>query len=128
MACMASFIGATLAMLSVLAPVDTPCALAWACTTLGHGQAKGYKSIFAAPNVISEEKIALMRLFGAEVRLQPLVPFADPRYFVHEAERLGELPGHVFLNQVQRSLPQWFRARFPTPYHRPACENSLCSS
>lgn len=56
---------------------------------------------------IATEKIELMRLFGAEVRLQPSVPFRDPRNYYQEAGRLArEIPNSVFSNQV-RSRVSW---------------------
>ncbi len=42
-----------------------------------------------------------MELFGAEVHLQPLVPFSDPQYFVHAAAALGSQPNKLFTNQVR---------------------------
>ena len=43
----------------------------------------------------------LLPLAAADVVLCPLVSFADERYFVHTAARLGQQPHHVFTNQFE---------------------------
>jgi len=43
-----------------------------------------------------------MKLFGAKVVLQPVVPFSDQRHYFHMAARLAqETPGAVFTNQFE---------------------------
>jgi cysteine synthase A len=66
------------------------------------GSALGYDTLFTLPDCISKNKQDVMRLLGAEVRLQPLVPFSDARHFYHTAKRLGtELPHSVCLDQFE---------------------------
>lgn len=43
------------------------------------GLARGYQCILAVPDDVSSDKIALMQAYGAEVHVQPSVPFTDPR-------------------------------------------------
>jgi len=75
------------------------------------GATMGYKVIVTMPNCIAEEKIALTRRFGAEVLLQPLVPFGHPENFASKAEALGQsLPNAVFTNQFENMAN--FRAHF----------------
>ena len=42
--------------------------------------ALGYQTIFTMPEVIGPDKINFVKILGAEVLLQPLVPFNDPKY------------------------------------------------
>ena len=76
------------------------------------GKAKGYKVILCMPNCISEEKIETQRRFGAEVHLQPLVPFTNPENYARKAESLAKEHGFVHTNQFENLAN--FRAHFKT--------------
>src|SRR6202795_307250 len=72
----------------------------------GHGLAiaaaiKGYKCIFVMPDKMSQEKIALLRAYGAEVVICPTaVPPESPESYYRVAERLAaEIPGAYQPNQ-----------------------------
>ncbi len=41
--------------------------------------ARGYRAVFTVPAGISQDKIDIMRVLGAEVVVCPLVPFTDER-------------------------------------------------
>jgi cysteine synthase A len=41
------------------------------------------------PDNISSEKIAHQRRLGAEVYLQPVVPFTSPEHYYHKAEKIA---------------------------------------
>lgn len=43
------------------------------------GLSRGYDTILTVPADVAPEKIALMEAYGAEVVVQPAVPFSDPR-------------------------------------------------
>jgi len=61
---------------------------------------RGYKTIIVLPGDQSPEKIELLRLFGADVRFAPDVPFADERHFYHEGVRIArETPGAIYADQ-----------------------------
>jgi hypothetical protein len=62
------------------------CYLYCSCS-LSHGRAKGYHVILSMPHNIAKEKIQLMKRLGAELHLQPSVPFTDPRHYAHSEER-----------------------------------------
>jgi cystathionine beta-synthase len=77
----------------------------------GHGLAiaaaiKGYRCIFVMPDKMSQEKIALLRAYGAEVIITPTaVPRESPESYYSVADRLGqEIPGafqpNQYFNQV----------------------------
>ncbi|HEX6330362.1 MAG TPA: cystathionine beta-synthase [Actinomycetota bacterium] len=72
----------------------------------GHGLAiaaaiRGYKCIFVMPDKMSQEKIALLRAYGAEVVIAPTaVPPESPESYYRVADRLTEeIPGAFQPNQ-----------------------------
>ncbi len=77
----------------------------------GHGLAiaaaiRGYRCIFVMPDKMSQEKIALLRAYGAEVVICPTaVPRGSPESYYSVADRLAqEIPGayqpNQYFNQV----------------------------
>lgn len=62
---------------------------------------KGYKTIFVLPDKMSQEKIQLLRAFGAKVFVTPTaVEPEDPRSYYSVAKRLvAETPNAVLANQ-----------------------------
>ena len=59
---------------------------------------KGYRSIFVIPDKMSEEKINLLRAFGARVIITPTaVAPEDPRSYTSVARRLAEEPPNAIL-------------------------------
>ena len=52
--------------------------------------ALGYKSVVVMPQTQSKEKIELLDLYGADLRLVPGTSFDDPGHYVHTAERLAK--------------------------------------
>ena len=72
----------------------------------GHGLAiaaalEGYKCIFVMPDKMSQEKIALLRAYGAEVVITPTaVPPESPESYYRSVDRLAEeIPGAFQPNQ-----------------------------
>ncbi|HEY2924501.1 MAG TPA: cystathionine beta-synthase [Candidatus Eisenbacteria bacterium] len=62
---------------------------------------KGYRAIFVMPDKVSEEKINLLKSFGAEVVITPTaLPPDSPESYYEVAKRLGrEVPGAFLANQ-----------------------------
>jgi cystathionine beta-synthase len=62
---------------------------------------KGYKAIFVMPDKMSQEKIQLLRAFGAKVVITPTaVAPEDPRSYYSVAKRIvGETPNSILANQ-----------------------------
>ncbi len=62
---------------------------------------KGYKAIFVMPDKMSQEKIQLLRAFGAKVVITPTaVAPEDPRSYYSVADRIvAETPNAVLANQ-----------------------------
>ncbi len=54
------------------------------------GASRGYRTIITMPQTQSREKIDALRVTGAEVRLVPAVPYANPDHYAHQARRLAE--------------------------------------
>lgn len=67
--------------------------------------ALGYRSVIVVPETQSQEKLDTLRICGADLRLVPAVPYANPGNYVHVAERLAkelaetEPGGAVWANQ-----------------------------
>ena len=64
---------------------------------------KGYRCIFTMPDKMSQEKVRLMKAFGAEVIITPTaVPPDHPQNYVQWAKRLvRETPGAVLAGQFE---------------------------
>jgi cystathionine beta-synthase len=62
---------------------------------------KGYRCIFTMPDKMSQEKVKLLRAFGAEVVITPTaVPPDHPEHYLNRAKRIAhDTPGAVLANQ-----------------------------
>ncbi len=54
------------------------------------GNALGYRTVIVMPETQSQEKKDMLRLIGADLRLVPAVPYADPMNYVRFSERLAQ--------------------------------------
>src|SRR5260221_634222 len=54
------------------------------------GNARGYRSVIVMPETQSQEKKDMLRLCGADLRLVPAVPYANPMNYVRYSERLAQ--------------------------------------
>jgi len=78
------------------------------------GASRGYRTIITMPATQSREKIEALRVTGAEVRLVPAVPYANPEHYAHQARRLVErmnagAPGSAwFANQFDNTANRDF--------------------
>lgn len=75
---------------------------------------KGYKTIFVMPDKMSQEKIQLLRAFGAKVVITPTaVEPDDPRSYYSVADRLvAETPNAILANQYHN--PENPRSHYQT--------------
>ncbi|GAB2501230.1 cysteine synthase A [Pseudoxanthomonas sangjuensis] len=76
------------------------------------GASRGYRTIITMPETQSREKIDALRVTGAEVRLVPAVPYANPNHYAHQARRLCEE-----LNERDRG-GAWFANQFDNTANR----------
>ncbi len=80
------------------------------------GASRGYRSVIYMPDTQSKEKIDALRITGAEVRLVPAVPYANPNHYAHQARRFVEEanaaePGSAwFANQFDNTANRDFHA------------------
>ncbi len=67
---------------------------------------KGYRCVFTLPDKMSQEKIDMMKAYGAEVVITPTdVPGDSPDHYVNTAKRIAEeTPGAFYVNQYHT---QW---------------------
>ena len=83
------------------------------------GNALGYRSVIVMPETQSQEKKDMLRLCGADLRLVPAVPYANPRNYVRYSETLAEEvaaaePTRRDLGQPVRQPRQPPRAHYET--------------
>ncbi|GAC1585758.1 MAG: cysteine synthase A [Candidatus Elarobacter sp.] len=68
------------------------------------GNARGYRTIIVMPDDQAPEKYALLRAYGADLRVVEAVPFTDEANYYHEARRVAEtIPGAVWANQFENT-------------------------
>ena len=63
------------------------------------GNDRGYRCVIVMPETQSREKIDFLRMIGADLRLVPAKPYADPGNYVHYSRCLAEELGAVWANQ-----------------------------
>ncbi len=80
--------------------------------------ARGYRTVIVIPQTQSEEKKQALRMYGADVREVPAVPYANPDNYVRVSGRLAEAiaretpAGAIWANQFDN--PANRRAHFET--------------
>ena len=73
-----------------------------ALALLGNG--RGYRTIIVIPDDQSQEKVELLRTFGADVRVVPSVPFTNENNYYHVARRTAaETPNSVWADQFNNT-------------------------
>ena len=67
---------------------------------------KGYRCIFTMPDKMSQEKILMLKSFGAEVVITPTdVPGDSPQHYIETAKRIvSETPHAFYVNQYHNPL------------------------
>ncbi len=66
------------------------------------GSALGHRTVIVMPDNQSDEKVATLKAYGAEVKLVPAVPYKNPEHFVHTSGRLAES-----LNESEENGAWW---------------------
>ncbi len=65
--------------------------------------ARGYRSVIVMPDTQSQEKIDVLRMIGADLRLVPAKPYNDSGNYVRTSERLARQLGAVWANQFDNT-------------------------
>ncbi|MFK7914317.1 MAG: cysteine synthase A [Pseudomonadales bacterium] len=66
--------------------------------------ARGYKSVIYMPDNQSQEKVDILKILGADVRVVPTVPYSDDMNYQKQAGRYAQsLPGAVWANQFDNT-------------------------
>src|SRR6202041_522823 len=82
------------------------------------GLARGYRTVIVMPETQSQEKKDMLRLCGADLRLVPAVPYANPMNYVRYSETLAaevaakEPNGAIWANQFDNTANR--RAHYET--------------
>jgi cysteine synthase len=77
------------------------------------GNERGYRSIICIPDDQSEEKYAMLRTYGADLRVVPAAPFTNPDNYYHVARRIAEeTPGAIWADQFNNTANK--RAHYVT--------------
>lgn len=83
---------------------------------------KGYKAIFTIPDKMSQEKINMLKAFGAQVIITATdVPGDSPDHYVQLAKRIArETPGAFYLNQYhnEQNIEAHYRTTGPEIWHQ----------
>lgn len=85
------------------------------------GRARGYRAVIVVPETQSADKIEMLRIAGAEVRLVPAVPYKNPDNYVHQSRRLAESlaesepRGAFWANQFDNTANRDFHAETTGP-------------
>ncbi len=65
---------------------------------------KGYRALFVVPDKMSRDKIAILKAYGAEVRVVPDVPRENENNYQHVAKRLArEISGGCYMGQFEQA-------------------------
>ncbi len=65
---------------------------------------RGYRAIIVIPDDQSAEKIAMLRIFGADVRVVKSVPFTNDQNYYHLARRIAEqTPNSIWADQFNNT-------------------------
>ncbi len=66
------------------------------------GNALGHRTVIVMPDNQSDEEVATLKAYAAEVKLIPAVPYNNPEHFVHTSGRLAES-----LNESEENGAWW---------------------
>ena len=89
------------------------------------GRERGYKVVVTMPDNQAREKIDFLRAMGADVRLGPVVPFASPLHFFHQAKALAAEHGWFWANQFENTANGDFHYRTTGPELWEQCEGRI---
>jgi len=74
------------------------------------GIERGYRVVVTMPDNQAKEKYEYLEAMGVDVRRVPVVPFANPGHFYHQAKALSEQHGWFWANQFENPANGDFHA------------------
>jgi cysteine synthase len=89
------------------------------------GRERGYRVVVTMPDNQAREKYELLEAMGVEIRKVPVVPFANPGHFYHQARLLAEAEGHFWANQFENSSNGDFHAETTGPELLAQCQGRI---
>ncbi len=89
------------------------------------GRERGYRVVVTMPEGQAREKYEALELIGVEVRKVPVVPFANPGHFYHQARALAEAHGWYWANQFENTANGDFHYETTGPELWEQCEGRI---
>ncbi len=89
------------------------------------GVERGYRVVVTMPDNQAREKYELLEAMGVDVRKVPVVPFANPAHFFHQARILAEKEGWFWANQFENTANGDFHAETTGPEIFEQCEGRV---
>jgi cysteine synthase A len=89
------------------------------------GVERGYRVVVTMPDNQAREKYDLLEAMGVDVRKVPVVPFANPAHFFHQARILAEKEGWFWANQFENTANGDFHAETTGPEIFAQCEGRV---
>ncbi len=89
------------------------------------GRERGYRVVVTMPEGQAREKYEALELMGVEVRRVPVVPFAHPGHFYHQARALAEQHGWFWANQFENPANGDFHYETTGPELWEQCEGRI---
>ena len=89
------------------------------------GRERGYRLVVTMPDNQSREKYDLLEAMGVEIRRVPVVPFANPGHFYHQARLVSEREGFFWANQFENTANGDYHAETTGPEILAQCEGRI---
>jgi len=89
------------------------------------GVERGYRVVVTMPDNQAREKYELLEAMGVDVRKVPVVPFANPGHFFHQARILAEKEGWFWANQFENTSNGDFHAETTGPEIFEQCDGRV---
>jgi cysteine synthase A len=89
------------------------------------GVERGYSVVVTMPDNQAREKYELLEAMGVEIRKVPVVPFANPGHFFHQARILAGKEGWFWANQFENTSNGDFHFETTGPEILEQCEGKV---
>ncbi len=89
------------------------------------GVERGYRVVVTMPDNQAREKYELLEAMGVDVRRVPVVPFANPAHFFHQARDLAAREGWFWANQFENTANGDFHEETTGPEILEQCDGRV---